>query len=288
MSDAAGLPSFIQELGERKVWRTAILYLVVGFGLVEASNLIFPQLEFPLSAASVLLAVLLFCFPIALAAAWHVGGIDRPGTASRTLPVVTFVALAVLCGWLGMRALPSGNESASTAVETAASPEAELPLVIMMDSAHPSRVYDQETLDAGATNADVISDILLDLPIRRQRELIGPDWHRDQDILQFDPDLIVIHYSGFRQGFSDQPRERLRLFISYFVDTDTRFLIYSRQEEAALRVSVEELLGDLESERPGLLSRVSVFGLESYGSLKWRSPLTSNPLKLRVKEILGI
>jgi hypothetical protein len=30
----------------------------------------------------------------------------------------------------------------------------------MMDSHHPSRVYDDDTLTSGGTNADVVSDIL--------------------------------------------------------------------------------------------------------------------------------
>jgi hypothetical protein len=50
---------------------------------------------------------------------------------------------------------------------------------------------------------DNISDILLDLPIRRQRETIGPSWHRDEEILQFHPYLIIIHFSGFNDSFTN-------------------------------------------------------------------------------------
>ena len=60
----------------------------------------------------------------------------------------------------------------------------------MMDSTHPFRIYDEETIAANATNADVVSDILADLPILRQKETIGPDWHRDEDILRFGPALL--------------------------------------------------------------------------------------------------
>jgi hypothetical protein len=158
----------------------------------------------------------------------------------------------------------------------------------MMDSPHPARVYDEETLAANGTNADVISDILLDLPIRRQRESIGPDWHRDEEILQFDPDLIVIHYSGFRQEDGSGPRERLKIFIGFFAESATQFLIYSRAKETVLRQAMDELLADLEEEHPGLLSRIHLFGLDDYGPRSWRSPLTANPLKLRVKDVLGI
>src|SRR6202049_4941069 len=72
------------------------------------------------------------------------------------------------------------------------------PLLIMMDSPHPSRIYDEETIRESGTNADVISDILADLPIVRQKEAGGPGWHRYDELLGFHPDLIVMHYSTFR------------------------------------------------------------------------------------------
>ena len=61
------------------------------------------------------------------------------------------------------------------------------------------------------------------------------------------------------------------MFIRYFVDTETRFLIYSRAEEDALRGYVDELLKDLEAEHPGLLARVTVFGLATHGLPNWRT-----------------
>ena len=277
------LNEFFKALRERKVFGTAVAYLVVAFGLVEASELLFPRLEFPLEAVGLLVALLLFGFPLALVAAWRYRSEDRANTVSPVLPVLSLAVVALLFGWLGYRALPD-----SGSVAAIGSGGASLPLVIMMDSPHPDRVYDEETLAANGTNADVISDILLDLPIRRQRETIGSDWHRDEEILQFDPDLIVIHYSGFLQGFVDTPRTRLKLFMTYFAETKTRFLLYSRQPEAGLQAGVDDLLADVDREHPGFLSRVHVFGLPDHGSREWRNPLTANALKLRVKEILDL
>ena len=203
---------------------------------------------------------------------------------SPVLPVLSLTVVALAFGWLGFRALPSDSGPVTSPEGAGVS----LPLVIMMDSPHPDRVYDEETLAANGTNADVISDILLDLPIRRQRETIGPEWHRDEEILQFEPDLVVIHYSGFRQGFSDGQRDRLKLFMSYFAESETMFLLYSRQPETGLRSGVDGLLADVDEEHPGFLARVHVFGLPDHGSPLWRNPLTANALKLRVKDILDI
>jgi hypothetical protein len=276
--------SFLKALRDRKVLGTAIAYLVIAFGLVEASELLFPRLEFPTEAVDLLVSLLLFGFPFALASAWQFRRGDRQDPVSPIYPLVSLAVVAVAFGWLGIRALPS--DSGATAV--AAREEGSLPLVIMMDSPHPDRVYDAETLEANGTNADVISDILLDLPIRRQRETIGPAWHRDEEILQFGPDLVVIHYSGFIQGFTAAPRLRLKAFMSFFAETDTHFLLYSRQPESGFNSAVDELLADVEEAHPGFRARVHVFGLTDHGSREWRNPLTANALKLRVKEILDI
>ncbi|MCZ6858161.1 MAG: hypothetical protein O7F70_09190 [Gemmatimonadetes bacterium] len=108
---------------------------------------------------------------------------------------------------------------------------------------------------------------------------LAVDWHRDEDILQFDPDLVIIHYSGFQQEDSSGPRERLKAFITFFADTDTEFLIYSRQQEDSLRTRMEDLLRDVDAAHPSLLDRIRVFGVIDYGARQWLSPLTSTQLK---------
>ena len=275
MNKKLGPLAFFRALHERRVWGLAAAYLVVGFGLFEASELVFPRLQLSPAAVNVVLAVLLFAFPVALLIAWLVGADEEGIEVPAVLPLLVLLVVGTGSAWLGVRVLQTETPAGE-------------PLVVLMDSPHPARVYDEETRAVNGTNADVLSDILLDLPIRRQRESIGPDWHRDEEILQFDPDLIVVHYSGFRQEDGSGVRERLKLLISYFVESDTRFLVYSRAEEAILEQNMRGLLADLEAEHPGLMLRIGVFGLRDYGPPSWLSPLTANPIKLRVKEILGL
>jgi serine/threonine protein kinase len=165
------------------------------------------------------------------------------------------------------------------------------PLVIMMDSPHRERVYDEETIRASGTNADVISDILADLPIVRQKETGGPGWHRYDEMLAFHPDLVIIHYSTFRGSDSGDARPGLKTFLSYFADRDrhTRFLIYTRSREAAVREVVDSLMADVEAQHPGLLARIAFFGTPDHGGgPHWRDPVTAGELKLAVKRILGL
>jgi serine/threonine protein kinase len=165
------------------------------------------------------------------------------------------------------------------------------PLVIMMDSPHPDRIYDEETIRASGTNADVISDILADLPIVRQKESGGPGWHRHDEMLAFHPDLIIMHYSTFRGSDSGDARPGLKTFLRYFAerDRDTRFLIYTRSHEAEIREVVDSLMADVEAQHPGLLARITFFGTPDHGGgPHWRDPVTAGELKLAVKRILGL
>jgi serine/threonine protein kinase len=163
------------------------------------------------------------------------------------------------------------------------------PLVIMMDSPHPSRVYDEETIRKSGTNADMISDILADLPIVRQKETGGPGWHRYDELVAFQPDLIVMHYSTFRGPDTDDPRPPLKVFLRYFADEPTRFLIYTRMPEAQIRQVVDSLMADVEAQHPGMLARITVFGTSDHGGAPhWRDPVTAGELKLAVKRILEL
>ncbi len=164
----------------------------------------------------------------------------------------------------------------------------ESPLVIVMDSAHPKRIYDESVIAAGGTNADILSDILSDLPIRTQKELISPAWHRQEAILQFDPDLIVIHYSGFKQADASGDRPLLRLLIEYMADSDTQFLVYSRASEDWLQTKMDGVLETSLAKYPGLSDRVEIFPVIEYGEPNWSDPLTAQAMKLRVKSILDL
>jgi hypothetical protein len=188
------------------------------------------------------------------------------------------VAATIATRWTG-----ATDDSAATAGQR-------LPLVIMMDSPHPLRVYDQETLTANGTNADVISDILSDLPVRRQKETIGPGWHRDEEVKSFEPDLIVVHYSGFNaEAPPTEPRERLRTLIKFFADTPTKFLIYSRNNtDASLDETLSMLLAGLYAQNPQLRRRIRGFGLRDHGPPRWINSASGAELKLVVKEMLQL
>jgi len=166
--------------------------------------------------------------------------------------------------------------------------KADPPLVVIMDSAHPARIYDAQVIAEGATNADILSDILDDLPIRTQKELISPNWHRYEAITQFEPDLIVIHYSGFKQEDSSGGRPKLKLLVEYFEKTDTEFLIYSRAGEEWLDGNMNIILEDLYADNPGLKDRIDIFPLLEYGEPHWMDQSSAQGIKLKIKTLLEL
>ncbi len=175
------------------------------------------------------------------------------------------------------------------AFSTDKTPAASLePLVMIMDSAHPARIYDDEVRESGGTNADILSDILSDLPIQTQKELISPGWQRNEAILQFGPDLIVIHYSGFKQEDARGDRPQLRLLIQYFAETDTQFLVYSRAGNEWLQTNLDKVLTDVYAAHPMLRDRVFIYPLLEYGEANWSDPASSQGIKLKVKEVLTL
>ncbi len=162
------------------------------------------------------------------------------------------------------------------------------PIVVMMDSPHPSRVYDDEAVAASGTNADLINDILRDLPIQRVKETAGPLWHRDEEIRTLDPDLIVIHLSAFCTEACEPNRVRLRRFIEYMADTHTKFLIYSRFPPDSLSMRFNEMMGELPRTHPELNQRMHMFSVVEFGTPHWKDPATAAAFKLQVKQLLGI
>jgi tRNA A-37 threonylcarbamoyl transferase component Bud32/membrane-associated phospholipid phosphatase len=63
-------PSFFDELKRRRVYQAAILYVAIGFGLVEVADLTFPVLGLPSWLYSLVVIGALIGFPVALVMAW--------------------------------------------------------------------------------------------------------------------------------------------------------------------------------------------------------------------------
>lgn len=129
------LRGFFRELKRRKVYRVAAVYAAVAFVLVEAADLVFPALNVPSWAYSLVVVLALFGFPVALVLAWAFevtpegvrrapsaepasGGPD-PAGSRRGLPAVVGLGLLAAAGvgaWYLLGADDGGVSDRSIAV----------------------------------------------------------------------------------------------------------------------------------------------------------------------------
>ena len=174
------------------------------------------------------------------------------------------------------------------------------PVVVLMDSI--GRAYDPATKAAGGTNADDVNDALVDLPIKMFKENTFSMWHREEQVILQNPDLIISHLSCLldaRMANADEALEkhlfdvaanRLTLFIGYvgMANPRTRFLVYSRSQFAE-KDKADKWLGDVEARFPKLKGRVSTFSMPGgRASATFRDPATAQVLLIKVKALLDL
>jgi serine/threonine protein kinase len=209
----------------------------------------------------------------------------------RLLAMWTMAAIAlVVLGWLLGR---------TTSREEAPLPNRQ-PVIVLMDSPLPGRVYDPRTLAEGGTNADDITDALRGLSAALEKENTSPTWHREDQVLRSNPDLIVSHLSALydaRRGQGSEAGrelifrdavERLVLFFGYVARANprTRFLVYSRTnfEDPG---SAAQWVNDWETRLPPLRGRLHVFDVPGdTESASFRDPATARALSERIAAII--
>ena len=280
----------IAEIRERKVVRWAAAYAAAAWVVLQALHFLADTYQWPQQVVRIAPVVAITGFVVTIIVTWYHGERgDQTISAGEVLLLLGAIALGT-AGSILVVARPAHHHNP--------------PLVVMMDSPNPHRVYDEETVRQNGTNADVVSDILADLPIQRQKESIGPGWHRDEEIRMFKPDLIIIHWSAFCHDtctMQPDPHARLRQFLEYFADDPAaHILIYSRGGawsntcglvrncEMRLRAMVDSMLTGLYAEHESFADRVEVFGIQDYGPPHWKDPTVAAAFKLRVRRILDL
>jgi len=176
------------------------------------------------------------------------------------------------------------------------------PVIVLMDSPLPGRVYDSRTAVAGGTNADDITDALRGLPVVIQKENTSAMWHREDQVVRMNPDLVVCHLSCLldirpvagrppevAEHLFDLAAGRLVLFFGYVGASNprTRFVVYSRDEFAdpeRARQWVEQSEGRF----PALKGRLHPFHVPGSGEKTFRDPETALLMRARVTEVLGL
>jgi tRNA A-37 threonylcarbamoyl transferase component Bud32 len=214
--------------------------------------------------------------------------------AERDRPLAT--SLMSRRRWVAVGAGALGLGALSTVVFDSSSP----PVIVLMDSPHPQRVYDPATLAEGRTNADDLTNILRDLPVVLVKENAYPTWNREHEVLLQNPALIVAHRSSFYDatlGGADEfapltaplALDKFDVFMGYIGqgNPDTKFLIYSRgswQGDTEVRL---EWVRSVESRFPALLGRVTSWQVP-LDRPTYRDPATAAEIRAQVEALLGV
>ena len=220
-----------------------------------------------------------------------------PGTVVRSAPrsrksLALWASMAIAAAFLGWglgRMTPPGT----------APPANPRPVVVLMDSPLPGRVYDPRTAASGGTNADDITDALRDLPVVIEKENTSATWHREDQVMRANPDLIVSHLSALLDERVGQGQEavqehiftnasdRLLLFFGYVagINARTRFLVYSRTAFTDPQVAAQ-WVKDWETRLPAIRGRLHTFSVPG-DRQTFRDPVTANTLRARVAAIIG-
>ena len=178
------------------------------------------------------------------------------------------------------------------------------PVIVLMDSPLPGRVYDPRTFAAGGTNADDITDALHDLPVAIQKENTSAMWHREEQVVRQNPDLIVSHLSCLLDERFAEPERQGPLFDHLFAlakmrlvgvfgfvaaaNPRTRFLVYSRGAFAPPG-SAAVFVSDAETRFPLLRGRVHTFSVpRGADGATFRDPETARLIRDEVRRILEL
>ena len=110
--------------------------------------------------------------------------------------------------------------------------------VVVMDTNFERNVYDDSLLEQKLTNAHFIGELIkrdvgLERDVSTDIIVVGHNFRGDYQIVDKDPDLVVLHRSVFEteeesDEDSDGSNPRLQLFLSNMAGTRATFLIYSR------------------------------------------------------------
>jgi len=173
------------------------------------------------------------------------------------------------------------------------------PVIVLMDSTHPERVYDDQTRKAGGTNADDLTDLLRSLPVRLVKENTNASWHREYEVIEENPAIIVAHRSCFydatmlgeasrEKAFIDLSWDKFETFAALAAQANprTKVLVYSRGswgDEAAR----SKWVAGMEQRFPPLKGRIDALRV-NLDRPTFRNPETGAEIRQHIVALLGL
>jgi serine/threonine protein kinase len=170
------------------------------------------------------------------------------------------------------------------------------PVVILMDSTLPERIYDPDTRAQGGTNSDDITDALRGLSLESLKETTSAQWRREEQVLRQHPALVMMHLSSFArpEGSTDDPTlqpdavERTRVFLGLvgLANLHTKFIVYTRGYGS--EQSRNAWTTETEQRFPVLKGRLQMLHIPGDQRATFRDPTTQGLVREQVLTILQL
>jgi len=168
------------------------------------------------------------------------------------------------------------------------------PVIVLMDSTYPERIYDDATRTAGGTNADDLTDLLRNLPVALLKENTSRTWHREQEVLQEHPALIVAHRSCFYdstvlgQASRELSWDKFETFAGFIGvgDSHTKILAYARGSWDSEDARVQ-WIESMEQRFPPLRGRIDAIRVPP-DRATFRNPLTGAEIRTKIVTMLKL
>lgn len=229
-------PDFFAELRRRKVFRAAVLYLVVALAVVEGADIVFANLLFPAWAMRLVVILALLGFPITLVLAWWFDvtpdGIRRTeawgaGLVTRAGMASLVIILSVVAGWLawGRWLGPGAAADVAPAAVEAPAPALTRVAVLYFDDHSPDG-------DLGYLAAGLTEELIHQLSQVRALDVVsrnGVKMFRDQPA-PLDSMVTVLGAGTFVEGSVQRSGDLLRTTVQ-LIDGATGVHLVSRTLE---------------------------------------------------------
>jgi adenylate cyclase len=163
--------AFLRELRRRRVYRVAVVYIIVGWGLLQLGNVVVEPLRLPEWTMSMIIVLLVLGFPVAVILAWAFeitpDGVRRTGPVAGAGPTtaprssdgraVAYTGVGILIGMvaIGAYAYLQDDPLPGTGMELAADATRSL---AVLPFANASRDADDEVFADGMTD-DILTQL---------------------------------------------------------------------------------------------------------------------------------
>jgi hypothetical protein len=165
-----------------------------------------------------------------------------------------------------------------------------LPIVVLMDSHFKDLVYCSDTAAKGGSNTADIANLLASMQPRVALAAVPTylDWQDDQQVLNLDPKLIVIHASAFFD--ETKPilgNQRLMNFLESVKNSRAKVLVYTRglpdQPEQRIKDDWERITKTVAASD----GKFQLFIMPKGTDPCFKNPLAGEPFRNKVREMLA-